>query len=353
MYYHDRKIREAINREEFNLPAEYEGKLQSALQQIEESDCIGIEKHFRRKRVHHKLVLALVSMMAVFALMGAGQLKKYMAVDLLGNVTSYDNSSVGDEDWSAIQAYGKKNVSYGQFLKYSSVYSVSVPYVFWQEMAKESDVEKLRLQAATHIKMPSALPEGYQFTKAEVQFYLQGDVEQCELKKTEKKGGYIYQIFDFPEGFEKYVSGLCYTYETEDGHFLVCLAQLMNNGVSLFDEESSVKKLDMEGYQSAQEVTSKDQISLLLTEEISPVEPVMDILDLGKEECFQYLKKHRVPFASKWKTLYDEEDEGETETEDETETEEEDLNTFYYISYWWWSDVLSGEELQEIAKGMQ
>lgn len=350
MHYHDRKIREAMNREEFTLPAEYEGKLRSALQQIEESDCIGIEKHFRRKRVHHKLVLALVSVMAVFVLMGAGrQLKKYVAVDLLGNVTSYDDSSDGVEDWSAIQAYGKKHVSYGQFLKYSSVYGVSVPYVFWQEVAKESDAEKLRLQAATHIKMPSDVPEEYHFTKAEVNFYLQGDVEQCELKKTEKKGGYIYQIFDFPEGFEKYVSGLCYTYESEDGHFLVCEAQLMNNGVSLFDEESSVKELDMEGYQSAQEVTSKDQISLLLTEEISPVEPVLDILDLGKEECFQYLEKHHVPFASKWKTMYDVEDEGETETEEE----EEDLNTFYYISYWWRSDVLSGEELQELAKGMQ
>lgn len=348
MHYYDRKIREAINREEFTLSAEYEGKLRSALQQVGEADCIEIEKHFRRKRVRHKLVIALVSVVAVFVLMGAGPLKKYMGVDLWGNIINFDNSSES-ENWSAIQAYAKENLSYGQFLKYSSMMSVSTPYVPWQEVTKKSDAEKLRLQAETHIKMPSAVPEEYHFTKAEVVFYLQGDVEQCELKKTEKKGDYIYQTFDFPEGFEKKVAGLSYAYETEDGHYLVCQAELLNNGVALFDEESSVKELDMEGYQSAQEVRSKDRISLLLTEEISPVEPVTDILDLGKEECFQYLKKHHVPFASKWKTMYDVEDEGETETEEEME----DYHSFNYISYWWSSDVLSGEELQELAKGMQ
>lgn len=348
MHYYDRKIRDAINRERFILPEEYEEKLQSTLQQLGETDGMGVEKHFRRKRVHHKLALALVSVLAVFLLIGAGSLKKYTGVDIWGNVTSVNNSSES-ENWSAIQKYANENVEYGQFLKYSSVMGVSAPYVPWQEILKKTDAEKIRLQADTHIKMPSAVPEGYHFTKADVSFYLQGDVEQCELTGTEKKGDYIYQIFDFPEGFEKKVSGLSYTYETEDGHYLVCQADLLNNGTSLFDEGSSVKELDIEGYQSAQEVRSKDHMSLLLTEEISPVEPVTDILNLGKEECFQYLKKHHIPFASKWKTMYDTEDQGETETEEEGE----DYNTFYYISYWWRSDILCGKELQEIAEGMQ
>lgn len=360
MYYYDRKIKKTIKKEHFDLPSDYEEKLQNTLQQMEEEECSSIMKHFQRKRRKRRMILAVVpAMMAVIVFIGAGRLQKYTVVDLWGNITSWDGN-YGEMDWDALQTYGEKNVSYGRFLKYSSVWGVGGPYVPWQYITEEKEVERLRQQATADIRMPSKLPEGYQFTKAQVMFYLDKEAEECVLEKTEKKGQFICQIFRFPKGFEKNVQGLVYDYETEDGHFLRCYAQMFENGSGggMFDDNASVRKLDVKGYLSAQEITEEDRISLMVTQEISPIKPATtsDIMEWGKEECFQYLNKHHVPFAFKWKEMYDtEEDEEDTDEtdiqEDIDETEDYD-ESYYYISYWLSSDVLSGEELQKIAEGM-
>lgn len=354
MRYYDRKIEQAIRKEHFTLPSGYEEKLQDTLQQLkmEEEECSGIMKRFWSRRRKHRMIMAVVpAMLAVIVCVGAGRLQKYIVVDLWGNVTS-ENANSDDFDWDALQAYADKNVSYGRFLKYSSVMMVGGPYVPWQDIEEEEEAERLRLQAVTKIHMPSELPGGYRFSKAQVMFYLEKDAKECVLESTEKKGQCIYQIFRFPKGFEENVQGLVYDYETEDGHFLRCQAILLNNGGTLFDTDSSVRDIEVKGYESAQEITEEDETYLMMTQKISPVEPENDIFEWGKEEYFQYLKKHHVPFAFKWKEMY-EEDDTEDGTDMQEEEETEDLTTYYYISYQLSSDVLSGKQLQKIAEGMQ
>lgn len=65
----------------------------------------------------------------------------------------------------------------------------------------------------------------------------------------------------------------------------------MNNGGLLFDEDARVEKIELDGFDGAASVFEKGETSITFTQNINPVKPREDIVELGRKEYFEYPKK--------------------------------------------------------------
>lgn len=337
-----RQLKNMVRKEKFLLPEHYEDKIREAMGQIQPEMETVVSKYYSG-RLRRRLAFAAAAMLLISGVcVGAGKLRKYMAVDLSGNTFLVDNSEW--ENLDSVWDYMKENLSYGEFGKFSSITAISGPCFVYHEISSVGKFQKLVKGADAGFRIPAEVPDGYRLEKTYVKFYLDASCKGAEIRKTEKQGSYIYQIFSLPEGFEKNVAAVAMTYRNDKGNYLYYQADLMNNGAMLFGDNAQAEKIKIQGFDSAVSVSEKDGTSIALTQKVDAIKPQEDIEELGRAEYFDYLEKHHIAFMWKWKEMY--------EGDDEEEEDMEDLNTFHYISYVVKSDVLSLGELRQIADGL-
>ena len=279
-----RQLKNMVRKEKFLLPEHYEDKIREAMGQIQPEMETVVSKYYSG-RLRRRLAFAAAAMLLISGVcVGAGKLRKYMAVDLSGNT-------------------------------FFSHTAISGPCFVYHEISSVGKFQKLVKGAGAGFRIPAEVPDGYRLEKTYVKFYLDASCKGAEIRKTEKQGSYIYQIFSLPEGFEKNVAAVAMTYRNDKGNYLYYQADLMNNGAMLFGDNAQAEKIKIQGFDSAVSVSEKDGTSIALTQKVDAIKPQEDIEELGRAEYFDYLEKHHIAFMWKWKEMYEGDDEEEEDME--------------------------------------
>lgn len=328
-YFKDREIRKAILKEKWEFPQDFDRNVQKKLNELcncdinmlEEKYQTGNNRFIKRKRT---AVLATVAMVAVL-LMGAGVMREYRTIDIWGNCTIIQKSISNSEDidYDAFYDYHDKNVEYGEFLKVSSIYIVTA-IESWNEIPDNVDIYKLIEEANLDFQIPEKIRENCSLKRAKVRFYLkEEEVQSSKLLKTESKGEYVYQIFSYPDGFEKNIQAIYLEYEDADGKIFGITEQLTNNTItSLTEKEDKITPLEKKGFTMANLVETENYWQAIMAQEVDNVPmPEPDVTKIGKEECFACIDEHFIKLvASKFKLMYE-----PYEAKDESNEEDKEL----------------------------
>lgn len=356
-YFKDRKIRKAISKEKWNFPQDFDRSVQKKLSELcncditmlEEKYQTGNNRFIKRKRT---AVLAIVAMVAVL-LMGAGVVREYRAIDIWGNCTIIQKSIFNSEDidYNALYDYYDKNVEYGEFLKVSSIYTVTA-IESWDEIPDNVDIYKLMEEANTDFQIPEKIRENYTLKRAKVRFYLkEEDVQSSKLLKTESKGDYVYQIFSYPEGFEKNIQAIYLEYEDADGKIFGITEQLSNDTItSLTEKEDKITPLEKKGFTMANLVETESYREAIMAQEVDSVPmPEPDVTKIGKDECFACIDKHYIKLlASKFKLMYE-----PYEAEDEELSEQLTNYNILFYQITTKDKTISEKDLKEVIEQFQ
>lgn len=191
----NKQLKKMVRKEKFELPEHYEDKIEETLKKLQPEMENAVEEYYGYRRRRRFAFVAAAMILVSGVCVGAGKLHKYMEVDLFGNSFLFNHSEL--ENLDPVWDYMEENLNYGEFGKYSSITSISGPYFPYHEISSYDKFQRLVKGAGTDFLIPVEVPDGYHLDKMNIKFYLDSASKDIKLRKTEKKGSYIYQIFSF------------------------------------------------------------------------------------------------------------------------------------------------------------
>ncbi len=148
-----------------------------------------------------------------------------------------------------------------------------------------TELESLVKKTVFRISIPSYIPDGYAFLKGGVNFFLGEDVENSILISSQEDDDKIYEIYQLPKDFNKYVDNIGLDFENESGdklrfHVFLTFDDENSNPIERnITDTISTKTPKIEGFEKALLLHDSSENPYYLNELVlyNKIEPVKEI----------------------------------------------------------------------------